>query len=215
MNYASPEKLAQLADSNDRLKRLLLNKMQVLKERLDTFSVVDRHGKPAGEVRNLVLYQGQLSLVIVQPDVHRYWRFVPLSSRMVQQISLRDRVVCTKTTQVDMSYLPDYRVTQRASHPKTPVDRMASARQLPTSLPERLPHLESARGTTPLPDRIAITAQRATQPAVKDPSAWDVAERPKAIAAVVDVAVPQLPRPEEPRPEEQTCNAPEYASGRA
>lgn len=157
MNYPSPEKLAPLADSNQQRQRLLLAKVEALKETLDNFTVIDRHGKSVGDVRNLVLHQRQLSLLIVQPDAHRYWRFVPLSSRLVKQISLRDRAILVKTTQSDISYLPEYRTVPRPanvrSHTSAQTPNLAPDRHLTTAATaeqmttERLPQLEFANGS--------------------------------------------------------------------
>ena len=157
MNYPSLEKLAPLADSNQQRQRLLLAKVEALKETLDNFTVIDKHGKSVGDVRNLVLHQRQLSLLIVQPDSHRYWRFVPLSSRLVKQISLRDRAILVKTTQSDISYLPEYQTVQRTAnlrnHVSTQAPHLAPDRHLTTPISteqvtaERLPQLEFANGS--------------------------------------------------------------------
>lgn len=200
MNYASPEKLAQLADTKQRLKRLLRSKIEVLKARLDTFIVVDRYGKPIGEVRNLVLHQRQLSLLIVQPDVHQYWRFVLLSSRLVQQISLRDRVVLVHTTQADMSYLPEHRATQRLANLNDDTNAQADLGtpvcQLPALLiTERTHRSEPANRTTPYLHQ--ATAQNMTQThGAKAQPLWDAPTQPKVLAEAVNSAIPRSSSPQ-------------------
>lgn len=208
MNYASPEKLAQLADTKQQLKRLLLHKIEVLKERLDNFTVVDTHGKPVGEVRNLVLNQRQLSLLIVQPDAHRYWRFVFLSSHLVQRISLRDRVVLVQTTQADISYLPEHRATQRLANlsddASVQADFKAPVYQLPASLiTDRKHRLEPANRTMPLLSRTA--AQSATQTHGNVRQLWDAPARPKVLASGINTAMPRSSHAQTPNP--QTSNA--------
>ena len=137
MNYALPENVLQLAANRRPLERSLLTKIEVLKAKLDTFTVVDSQNETVGEVRNLVLYKRQLHLVIVQPDVHRHWRFVLLGSSLVQRISLNDRTLVTYITQADLSYLPEQRsLTERSSrrhHASTFASVIAPVSQLPAS----------------------------------------------------------------------------------
>ena len=138
MNYASPEKLAQLADSHRRRQHLLLHKVKVLKAKLDNFMLVDADCNPIGEVRNLVLYKQRLHLVIVQPDVHQNWRFMLLQSQLVQRINTRDRVILTHVTHTDVNYLPEQRAI--AAHTRSQLTNAHASiaspvRQLPASLP--------------------------------------------------------------------------------
>ena len=187
MNYASPEKLAQLADSNHQRQRLLLDKMEALKAKLDNFTVVDKHGDLVGDVRNLVLHQRQLSLLIVQPDPHRYWRFVPLSSRLVKQISLRDRAILVQTTQSDISYLPEYRIAPHAtklrSHASAQTSHMAPDRHVSVTVTteqltaERMPQMEFANG--------AMTRSEQASGNGNSQSLQDAPATPKALSDVV------------------------------
>ncbi|MBW4695199.1 MAG: hypothetical protein KME27_25910 [Lyngbya sp. HA4199-MV5] len=117
MNYALPEELSPLTGTHHRPERSLLAKMNVLRERLDNFTVLDRYGTSVGDVRNLVLHQGQLAIVVVQPDAHKHWRFVLLNHQLVERISLRDRVVHVRITQGDMNALPEYRVNPDSASP--------------------------------------------------------------------------------------------------
>ncbi|MBW4578225.1 MAG: hypothetical protein KME42_01455 [Tildeniella nuda ZEHNDER 1965/U140] len=209
MNYASPEKLAQLADSKQRLKRLLRNRIEVLKEKLDNFTVVDINGKPVGEVRNLLLNQRQLSLLIVRPDIHRYWHFVLLSSRLVQQISLRDRVVLVQTTQADMSYLPEHQATQHSAHlsdeTSAQTDFKAPVHQLPASLlTDRRHRLKPANGTMTFLGQ--AIAQSATPTPGNAKPLWDVPERPKVLADAVD-AMPRSAHSQTSDPQTQTSTS--------
>ncbi len=178
MNYALPENVLQLATSRRPLERSLLTKIEALKERLDTFTVVDSQSKTVGEVRNLVLYKRQLHLVIVQPDVHCYWRFVLLSSSLVQRISLSDRTLVMQITQADMSYLPVQRsLTERLSrrhHASTFASVMAPVSQLPAS-----PTTEQALEILLTP--IALP----THGKVKEPLLLDHPATPKMVAQVV------------------------------
>ncbi|XGV99900.1 MAG: hypothetical protein ACAF41_13330 [Leptolyngbya sp. BL-A-14] len=138
MNYALLEQSSQAVETNHHQARSLLTKMKALQERLDNFTVIDRYGSPVGDLRNVVLHQGKLALMIVQPDVHKHWRFVVLSSHLVERISLRDRVIFVRTTQADMSYLPDHQVMPSSSNSGLQVKEVsrlnAPVRQLPARL---------------------------------------------------------------------------------
>jgi len=179
MNYALPENVLQLTTNRRPLERSLLTKIEALKERLDTFTVVDSQSKTVGEVRNLVLYKRQLHLVIVQPDVHCYWRFVLLGSSLVQRISLVDRTLVMLITQADMSYLPEQRsLTERSSrrhHASTVASVMAPVSQLPaTPTTEQEPIILLAPIALP------------THSKVKEPLLLDHPATPKMIAQVAD-----------------------------
>ncbi|XHX80572.1 MAG: hypothetical protein RBJ76_11775 [Stenomitos frigidus ULC029] len=178
MNDALPENVLQLATSRLPLERSLLTKIEALKERLDTFTVVDSQSKTVGEVRNLVLYKRQLHLVIVQPDIHCHWRFVLLSSSLVQRISLHDRTLVMHITQADMSYLPAQRsLTERSSrkhHASTFASVMAPVRQLPAS-----PTIEQA------PMILLAPIALSTHGKVKEPLLLDQPATPKMVAQVV------------------------------
>ena len=179
MNYALPENVLQLATNRRPLERSLLTKIEALKARLDTFTVVDSQNETVGEVRNLVLYKQQLHLVIVQPDAHCHWRFVLLGSSLVQRISLKDRTLVMHITQADMSYLPEQRsMTERSSrrHHASPfASVIAPVSQLP-ALPttEQAPMLLLAPITLP------------THGKVKEPLLLDHPATPKMIAQVAD-----------------------------
>ncbi|MBD2074723.1 hypothetical protein H6F86_12650 [Phormidium sp. FACHB-592] len=179
MNYALPENVLQLATNRRPLERSLLTKIEALKERLDTFTVVDSQSETVGEVRNLVLYKRQLHLVVVQPDVHCHWRFVLLGSSLVQRISLVDRTLVMQITQADMSYLPEQRsMTELSSHrhyASTFASVMAPVRQLPAS-----PTIEQAPMTLLAP--IALP----THGKVKEPLLLEHPATPKMVAQVVD-----------------------------
>jgi hypothetical protein len=194
MNYASPEKLAQLADSHRRLQDLLLHKVKVLKERLDNFIVIDADGNPVGEVRNLVLYKRRLHLVIVQPDVHRSWRFMLLHNHLVKRISTRDRVILTHVTHTDVNYLPEQRPTPaRVSLSQSANAHAAVAvpiRQLPASLmPDPTQCLEAAERVGELLE--TLTSQ--TQDEVNTSPMTEYPAMPKVVADTVNVSVEQLP----------------------
>lgn len=178
MNYALPENVLQLATNRRPLERSLLTKIEALKERLDTFTVVDSQSETVGEVRNLVLYKRQLHLVIVQPDAHCHWRFVLLGSSLVQRISLVDRTLVMQITQADMSYLPEQRsMTELSSHrhhASTFASVMAPVRQLPAS-----PTIEQA------PMILLAPIALPTHGKVKEPLLLEHSATPKMVAQVV------------------------------
>lgn len=189
MNEASPEKLAHLATPEHRLERSLLTKMATLKEKLDNFTAVDAHGKPVGDIRNLVLNQRQLCLVIVQPDMHRHWRFVLLASQLVQRVSLRDRIVFVSTTQADISYLPEQQsknhlinLSQDASALLAPVN------QLPASLmTDRTHRLEPAKSTTSLSGQLAAQNRPQAPDSLQESSLLEAPATSKVLAPMVDL----------------------------
>jgi len=186
MNEASPEKLVHLATPEHRLERSLLTKMATLKEKLNNFTAVDAHGKPVGDVRNLVLNQRQLCLVIVQPDMHRHWRFVLLASHLVQHVSLRDRIVFVSTTQADISYLPEQQskthlinLSQDASTLVAPVN------QLPASLmTDRTHRLEPAKSITSLSGQLAAQNRPQAPDSLQESSLLEAPATPKVLASV-------------------------------
>ena len=178
MNYALPENLLQLATNRRPLEQSLLTKIEALKERLDTFTVVDSESKTVGEVRNLVLYKRQLHLVIVQPDVHCHWRFVLLGSSLVQRVSLKERTLVMHITQADMSYLPEQRsITERSSRHRasTFASVMAPVIQLPALL-----------ATEQEPMLLLTPIALPTHGTIKEPLLLDQPTMPKMVAQVVD-----------------------------
>jgi hypothetical protein len=186
MNYASPEKLAQLADSHRRLQDLLLHKVKVLKERLDNFIVLDADGNPVGEVRNLVLYKRRLHLVIVQPDVHRSWRFILLHNHLVKRISMRDRIILTHVTHTDVNYLPEQRPAARVSLSQSATAHAGVAvpvRQLPALLmPDPTQCLEAAERAGSLLETLAFQ----TQDEVNSSPMTESPAMPKVVADIVN-----------------------------
>lgn len=200
MNYASPQKIAQLSATEHRLERSLLTKLAALKEKLDNFIAIDRHGNPVGDVRNLVLKQQQLSLVIVQPDVHKHWRFVLLDSHLVERVSLSDRVVFVRTTQADMSYLPDHQppiyVIGRHNDATT---LLAPINQLPAALiTDRTHRVEAAKSTTLLSERLATQSAPPLSRSREASPLLDAPATPKVIAPVVDPSHPLAQEQETP-----------------
>ena len=178
MNYALPENVLELAANRRPLERSLLTKIEALKARLDTFTVVDSQNETVGEVRNLVLYKQQLHLVIVQPDAYCHWRFVLLGSSLVQRISLNDRTLVMHITQADLSYLPEQRsMTERSSrrhHASTFASVIAPVSQLPAS-----PTTEQA------PMLLLAPIALPTHGKVKEPLLLDHPATPKMVAQVV------------------------------
>ncbi len=181
--------------------------MKALQERLDNFTVLDKSRTPVGDVRNLVLHHGQLALVIVQPDVHRHWRFVLLSCHLVERISLRDRVVHVRTTQADMSYLPEHGTTHASVNytseanytngdnptngAKEQLKAIAPAQQVPAPLDaNHTQHLELAKKTA----SGWLSAQKgALQPSVagKESSPQDAPATPKVLASAMRTTTSQ------------------------
>lgn len=189
MNDASSEKLFHLATPEHRLERSLLTKMATLKEKLDNFTAVDAHGKPVGDVRNLVLNQRRLYLVIVQPDVHRHWRFVLLASHLVQRVSLRDRVVFVRTTQADMSYLLEHQPTTHLINLSQDASTLlAPVNQLPASLmTDRTHRLEPAKSTTLLSGQLAAQNVPQAPGSLQESSLLEAPATPKVLAPMVDL----------------------------
>lgn len=195
MTYALLEKSSPSTATQHRLERSLFAKMKALQERLDNFTVLDRYGTPVGDVRNLVLHRQQLSLVIVQPDVQRHWRFVLLTCHLVERISLRDRVVHVRTTQAEMSYLPEYRAVHHAKNHRNGVREqpslLPSIQPLSAALTERTQPLELAKKKA----SGWLTAQKeALQPPVigKASSLLDAPPTPKVLAPTISTIAPEL-----------------------
>lgn len=192
MNYALSKHSPQPVETNHRQARSLLTKMKALQERLDDFTVVDRHGYPVGDLRNVVLHQRQLALMIVQPDVHKHWRFVLLSSHLVERISLRDRVIFVHTTQADMSFLLDHQamaLSINSDQPTRDVTKLnAPVRQLPARLlTDRAHRWDIAKE----PSSGKQMNQSEPKPAEAEPQLREAPAMPKALTS--DIGVPASP----------------------
>jgi hypothetical protein len=194
MNYASPEKLSQLATPDHRLERSLRTKIAALKEKLDNFTAVDAHGKPVGDIRNLVINQRQLCLIIVQPDIHRHWRFVLLASHLVQRISLRDRVVFVHTTQADISYLPEHQAKTLTIETSSAISAQttltASISQLPAPLAIDRPHRLEPANRTASSGWLGAQDKPQLPDSSKQPQLVEAPATPKMLAAVVGTFAP-------------------------
>jgi uncharacterized protein (TIGR02271 family) len=96
----------------ERVSTLKAN-LESLRSRLKNFTVCDRSGQKIGEVRDLTLDPEQnLSLIVVQPDIHKGYRFLSLGSKLIQKVEGQPRTVTVNLSQEDVSYLPEYRFPQ-------------------------------------------------------------------------------------------------------
>lgn len=179
MNYPSTKTLPESKVYSRLSPNALLTKMESLRERLDTFTVVAQGGEAVGEVRNLTLANQELHLVIVQPDARRGWRFLQLSSRLVQRVSTRDRTVFVRASLADISYLPEYRVTPHAH-----VDRPSAKPPAPVK------HLPSQNGTRPKAVDGSTASEGGTEPVPKKTTVpfLEHPATPKILSDVADFA---------------------------
>ncbi len=101
-------KAASFQHINDRLNHL--------KSRIIGFNLVDRQGRFVGEVKDLILDQQRLKIIIAQPDVNQGERFLLLSSQFVSRVKSSDRTVLVNLNQADIRRLPEYSFPMQSSN---------------------------------------------------------------------------------------------------
>jgi stress response protein YsnF len=92
------------------------SRLDHLKSKIMGFSVVDRQGRFFGEVKDLILDQQHLKMIIAQPDVNQKERFSLLSSRFVSRVRSHDRTVLINLNQADIRRLPEYHLPMQSSN---------------------------------------------------------------------------------------------------
>ncbi|KAM3094607.1 YsnF/AvaK domain-containing protein [Phormidesmis sp. 146-12] len=146
------------------------DRLDHLKSRIMGFNLVDRQGRFVGEVRDLILDQQRLKIIVAQPDVNQGERFLLLSSRFVSRVKSRDRTVAINLNQADIRRLPEYSFPMQSSNQPTQdlfgaiiIEQDNQAQEIEVDTLENQPIPEQAQGVIEHVDSPKVLSETVVQ----------------------------------------------------